>query len=232
MSAISVWEEVEKIHKDYPNIKISSTSDSATFIRAAIANVKNPAVIGAILAVVILMIFLRSLSSTMIIGVAIPIAVISTFTLMYFYGFTLNTISFGGLALGVGMLVDNAIVVLENIFRHREQGEGRVAAALAGSREVAGAITASTLTTLAVFFRWCSSAAVGGHVQAACLCGFVLAVLFLDSGTHCDPGAVLEISEEQSGRTVPRVDWRASAGRGRVAGQTRGATTAVCSAGR
>lgn len=146
-----VWQEIEKIHRDYPNIHISATSDSATFIRAAIGNVKNSAMIGAVLAVVILLLFLRSLSSTMIIGVAIPIAVISTFTLMYFYGFTLNTISFGGLALGVGMLVDNAIVVLENIFRHREQGEGRVAAALAGSREVAGAITASTLTTLAVF---------------------------------------------------------------------------------
>ena len=99
----------------------------------------------------VLIVFLRSLSSTIIIGLSIPIAVISTFTLMYFYGFTLNTISFGGLALGVGMLVDNAIVVLENIFRHRQEGQGRIAAALTGSKEVAGAITASTLTTVAVF---------------------------------------------------------------------------------
>jgi HAE1 family hydrophobic/amphiphilic exporter-1 len=147
----AVWEEVEKIHKDYPNVRISSTSDTATFIRAAIENVNNSAVSGALLAVLVLLVFLRSLSSTMIIGVAIPISVISTFALMYFYGFTLNTISFGGLALGVGMLVDNAIVVLENIFRHRENGESPLAAALKGSREVAGAITASTLTTVAVF---------------------------------------------------------------------------------
>jgi HAE1 family hydrophobic/amphiphilic exporter-1 len=146
-----VWKEVAQIHKDYPNIRISATSDSATFIRSAIANVKGSAVIGSLLAVLVLLVFLRSLSSTIIIGVAIPISVIATFTLIYFYGFTLNTISFGGLALGVGMLVDNAIVVLENIFRHREQGQDRVAAAIAGSREVAGAITASTLTTLAVF---------------------------------------------------------------------------------
>jgi HAE1 family hydrophobic/amphiphilic exporter-1 len=147
----AVWKEVETIHREFPDIRITSTGDSATFIRAAIGNVKDSAVIGSVLAVFILLIFLRSISSTVIIGVAIPIAVISTFTLMYFYGFTLNTISFGGLALGVGMLVDNAIVVLENIFRHREQGKRPLAAALAGSKEVAGAITASTLTTIAVF---------------------------------------------------------------------------------
>jgi HAE1 family hydrophobic/amphiphilic exporter-1 len=147
----AVWEEVEKVHEDFPGIHISSTSDSATFIRAAINNVKDSAVQGALLAVLVLLVFLRSFSSTVIIGIAIPISVISTFTLMYFYGFTLNTISFGGLALGVGMLVDNAIVVLENIFRHRENGESVKNAAFKGSKEVAGAITASTLTTLAVF---------------------------------------------------------------------------------
>jgi HAE1 family hydrophobic/amphiphilic exporter-1 len=130
----AVWKEVAKIHKDFPNVNISATSDSATFIRAAISNVKNSAIVGAILAIVVLIVFLRSLSSTLIIGVAIPVAVISTFTLMYFNGFTVNTISFGGLALGVGMLVDNAIVVIENIFRHREQGLSRMQAALAGQQ--------------------------------------------------------------------------------------------------
>jgi hydrophobic/amphiphilic exporter-1 (mainly G- bacteria), HAE1 family len=146
-----VWREVARIHEDYPNIQITSTSDSAKFIRAAIANVKGSAIQGSLLAVLVLLVFLRSVSSTLIIGVAIPISVISTFTLMYFYGFTLNTISFGGLALGVGMLVDNAIVVLENIFRHRENGEGVLQAAFKGSKEVSGAIASSTLTTLAVF---------------------------------------------------------------------------------
>lgn len=147
----AVWKEVERIHEDYRNIHISATGDSATFIKAAINNVKSSAVQGALLAVMILLVFLRSLSSTTIIGVAIPISVISTFALMYFYGFTLNTISFGGLALGVGMLVDNAIVVLENIFRHREDGMSLREAAITGSKEVSGAVTASTLTTLAVF---------------------------------------------------------------------------------
>ena len=147
----AVWKEVAKIHEDFPNIRISSTGDSATFIKAAINNVKDSAVQGSLLAVMILLVFLRSLSSTLIIGIAIPISVISTFALMYFNGFTLNTISFGGLALGVGMLVDNAIVVLENIFRHREEGMSPMKAAMAGSKEVAGAVTASTMTTLAVF---------------------------------------------------------------------------------
>lgn len=147
----AVWREVARINQDYPNLRISTTGDSAEFIRAAIGNVKNSAIQGALLAILILLVFLRSLSSTTIIGVAIPISVISTFTLMHFYGFTLNTISFGGLALGVGMLVDNAIVVLENIFRHREEGMTPRQAAVQGSREVAGAVTASTLTTLAVF---------------------------------------------------------------------------------
>ena len=147
----AVWKEIELIHKDYPDVRITSTSDSAQFIRAAISNVKTSAIQGALLAVLVLLVFLRSLSSTLIIGIAIPISVIATFALMYFYGFTLNTISFGGLALGVGMLVDNAIVVLENIFRHREDGASVMQAALEGSREVAGAVTASTLTTLAVF---------------------------------------------------------------------------------
>ena len=147
----SVWEEVARIHQDYPSISISATGDSAEFIKQAIANVKNSAVQGALLAALVLLVFLRSLSSTTIIAVAIPISVISTFALMYGNGFTLNTISFGGLALGVGMLVDNAIVVLENIFRHREKGMELKKAALVGSNEVAGAVVASTMTTLAVF---------------------------------------------------------------------------------
>jgi HAE1 family hydrophobic/amphiphilic exporter-1 len=149
--AEQVWKEVERIHRDYPNIRIRATSDTAEFIKASIRNVQNAAGIGAILAVFVLLFFLRSFASTLIIGIAIPIAVISTFALMYFNGFTLNTVSFGGLALGVGMLVDNSIVVLENIFRHRERGKEPKEAAVHGSKEVATAITASTLTTVAVF---------------------------------------------------------------------------------
>ena len=147
----AVWEEVERIHRDYPNIHVTAMFDQSKFIRGAISNLRDAALMGSGLAVFVLFFFLRSISSTAIIGVAIPVSVITTFALMYFNGFTLNIISFGGLALGVGMLVDNSIVVLENIFRHREQGKSLQQASLQGSREVGTAITASTLTTIAVF---------------------------------------------------------------------------------
>ena len=132
----AVWEEIAQIQKDYPEIHITATRDTADYIESSISNLEQAAIFGAILAVVVLMFFLRSLASTLIIGTAIPIAIISAFALMYFNGFTLNVISFGGLALGVGMLVDNAIVVLENIYRHRQEGENRREAASKGSREV------------------------------------------------------------------------------------------------
>ncbi len=146
-----LWEEVDRIHKALPHVRIEKTRDSADFIRASIANVRTAMLQGAGLAVLVLLFFLRSVSSTLIIGLAIPISVIATFSLMFFNGFTLNTVSFGGLALGVGMLVDNAIVVLENVYRHREDGKSNFDAAVVGSREVSMAITASTLTTVAVF---------------------------------------------------------------------------------
>ncbi len=146
-----IWAEIASIERDYSNLQFDKTMDTADFIMVAINNVKSAAMAGAVLAVIVLLVFLRSFSSTLIIGVAIPISVISTFALMYFNNFTLNTVSFGGLALGVGMLVDNAIVVLENIYRHREGGAPLQEAAIVGSNEVAMAITASTLTTIAVF---------------------------------------------------------------------------------
>ena len=143
--------EVANIIRDYPNIAVSVPWDSADFILGAIRNVRQATLFGGTLAVVVLLFFLRSITSTLIIGIAIPISVIATFALMYFNGFTLNIVSFGGLALGVGMLVDNAIVVLENIYRHREQGSEIKRAAIIGSKEVSTAISASTLTTIAVF---------------------------------------------------------------------------------
>ncbi len=180
----AVWKEIDRIHRDYPNIHISATRDTADFIRMSIANLEQAAGVGAVLAVVVLLFFLRSLMSTLIIGTAIPIAVITTFALMYFNGFTLNTISFGGLALGVGMLVDNAIVVLENIYRHREEGLNRREAARKGSKEVAMAVTASTLTTVAVFVPVVFITGISGQqfrqlawvVSFALLCSLVSAL--------------------------------------------------------
>ncbi len=125
--------------------------DSSDFIKKTIAEVSDNLLIGAVLAMLVLYAFLRSIKSTLIIGLSIPISVISTFTLLYFSKLTLNMMTLGGLSLGVGMLVDNSIVVLENIFLHRESGEEAHLAAELGANEVGEAITASTLTTIAVF---------------------------------------------------------------------------------
>lgn len=149
--AEKVREDLDRISKSFPGINIWPIMDQSKFITQSINNVRSAAISGSILAIFILLIFLRNLRSTLIVALSIPIAVIGTFALMYFNNFTLNTMSFGGLALGVGMLVDNAIVVLENIFRHREYGMTHKEAAVAGSSEVSSAIVSSTLTTVAVF---------------------------------------------------------------------------------
>ena len=107
--------------------------------------------IGGVLVVLIIFLFLRNVRSTLIICTSIPISVIGTFALLYFGGYTLNTLTFGGLALGIGMIVDAAIVVLENTYRHLEMGKDRMTAAIDGSEEVWSAILASTLTHIAVF---------------------------------------------------------------------------------
>ncbi len=146
-----VLKEVEKINQDLPQISLSPIIDTSDYIRNAITNVGSMAFYGGILAVMVLLFFLRNLMSTFIIAAAIPISIIATFSLMYFSGLTLNIMTLGGLALGIGMLVDNAIVVLENIYRHRESGRIPEDAALTGAGEVTAAIVASTLTTLAVF---------------------------------------------------------------------------------
>jgi HAE1 family hydrophobic/amphiphilic exporter-1 len=144
-------EEIERVNTDFPHIRITTLMDSSTFIERSIHTVGEHALLGSILAVIVLLVFLRNLRSTFIVSTAIPISLIATFALIYFAGFTLNTVTLGGLALGVGRLVDDAIVVLENIFRHREAGKPNKEAALSGTKEVGTAIIASTLTTCVVF---------------------------------------------------------------------------------
>ena len=146
-----VMQEIERINEDLPQIHLTPIIDTSDYIRRSITNVGSAALYGGAFAVLVLLLFLRNLRSTFIIAVAIPVSVIATFALMYFSGFTLNLMTLGGLALGVGMLVDNAIVVLENIYRLREGGLDAREAATRGTREVTAAIIASTLTTLAVF---------------------------------------------------------------------------------
>jgi HAE1 family hydrophobic/amphiphilic exporter-1 len=134
-----------------PGVELTVTADQSRFIRASVSEVLQSAAIGGAFAVLVLLLFLRDLRSTLIIAAAIPISVVATFFAMYETGTTLNVMSLGGLALGVGMLVDNAIVVLEAIFKHRERGASRLEAARQGASEVGSAVVASTLTTVAVF---------------------------------------------------------------------------------
>lgn len=150
--AEAVKEEVARVNAERNDLQLAVTSDQSTFIKQSISNVQSSAIYGGLLAIFILYLFLRNGSSTLIIAVAIPISVVATFGMLYFGGMTLNQMTFGGLALGIGMMVDNAIVVLENIVRQREEnGKSMVEAAHIGTREVVGAIIASTLTTCVIF---------------------------------------------------------------------------------
>ncbi|MBI1924788.1 efflux RND transporter permease subunit, partial [Candidatus Poribacteria bacterium] len=147
-----VSKRVESINRTLPaGMKLSALWDTSQFIRDSIRGIQQAATLGGVLTLCVLLIFLQNLRSTFIIFVAIPIAVIATFILMDMAGLTLNMMSMGGIALGIGMLVDNAIVVLENIFRHRESGKEANLAASIGTKEVGAAISASTWTTLCVF---------------------------------------------------------------------------------
>ena len=150
--ANEVRKELDRIKEEYPTVHIDIVLDQSDFIELSIQNVIDSAILGAILAIIILFIFLRNIRTTLVIGVSIPISIIATFILLYFNDITLNLMTLGGLALGVGMLVDNSIVVLENIYRFREQGFNRIEAAIKGASEVSMAVMASTLTTIAVFF--------------------------------------------------------------------------------
>lgn len=150
--AEEVKKELDEIKKHLPNdIKLYEIFDQSDYINRSISNVKSNAIQGAILAVLVIFVFLHNVKPTLVIALSIPISIIATFVAMYFMGLSVNLMSLGGLAIGVGMLVDNAIVVLENIYRHQELGKEKVEAASVGASEVTLSIMASTLTTIAVF---------------------------------------------------------------------------------
>ena len=142
---------MERVNAERDDIQLMMIIDQSAFIQNSIDNVQQSALWGGLLAVLILYIFLRNSSTTFIIALSIPISLIATFGLLFFNGFTLNQMSFGGLALGIGLIVDNAIVVLDNVVRLRENGRSLREAALTGTNQVGGAIIASTLTTSVIF---------------------------------------------------------------------------------
>ncbi len=178
---------LEEMHKSLPGFTFTIVEDQGEFVSGAIREVRDSAICGIILAVFVLFIFLRRIGPTAIVSAAIPISIIATFALMYFADLTLNIMTLGGLALGAGMLVDNAIVVLENIFRNHEAGKSEREAAIIGTSQVGGAIIASTLTTIVVFIPIVYMHGAAGElfkeqaftVAFSLLCSLVVAILII-----------------------------------------------------
>jgi len=154
-NTVKAVDEVDKalndIRKAIPGYNLTMVNNQGNFIKNSIKEVENSTLLGILLAIVVLFFFLKRFGSTIIISLSIPISIIATFNLMYFCGLSLNIMTLGGLALGAGMLVDNAIVVMENIFRNHENGLSVRDSAIIGTSQVGGAITSSTLTTIVVF---------------------------------------------------------------------------------
>ncbi|NLD20303.1 MAG: MMPL family transporter [Clostridiales bacterium] len=149
--ADNIQDKFAELERKYKELKFTTLSDQGEYIHIVINSVLQNLFLGAILAILILLFFLRDLRPTLITALSIPISLVFAVVLMYFSGVSLNMVSLAGLAVGVGMLVDNSIVVIENIYRLRSMGYSRTQAAVSGAVQVTGAITASTLTTICVF---------------------------------------------------------------------------------
>jgi HAE1 family hydrophobic/amphiphilic exporter-1 len=163
--ASRIASRLERVNESLPeDIELTTIHDQSKFISSSVNDVRNAAIFGGIIAIIVLYGFLRDSRATTITSIAIPVSVIGTFLLMYLNNVSLNIMSLGGIALAVGMLVDNSIVVLENIVRKKERGEGILEAAQNGTSEVAGAVVAATLTTIAVFFPMVFISGIAGQL--------------------------------------------------------------------
>ncbi|MES1923847.1 efflux RND transporter permease subunit [Salinisphaera sp. T31B1] len=170
--------EIARLNREFPQVRISPFFNTADYINRSIANVSRALIYGSVLALLVLLAFLGHLRSALAVSLAIPVSLIATFGLMYGAGFTINLMTLGGLALGVGMMVDSAIVVLENIQRRRtELDEDLQASAIRGTEEITGAIIASTLTTLAIFIPMLFARELSGQLfrELAVVVAFALA---------------------------------------------------------
>lgn len=175
ITAKAVKKELARIRENLPpDIEFYLAMDQSDMIQKVINRTANNALIGGLLAMIFILVFLRNWRPTITIFLAIPLSIITTFIAFYLAGYTINLMTLGGLALGIGMLVDNAVVVIENIFRHLEEGEERNQAAKLGASEVGMAITASTLTTIAVFFPMVFARGITGQLTR----GLALAIAF------------------------------------------------------
>jgi HAE1 family hydrophobic/amphiphilic exporter-1 len=185
-TARAVQEKLEQAKRLYPNLNFRLAYDQSRFIGASVHRVQEDALIGATLAVIILLFFLRNVRSTLVVALSIPISIVSTFALIYLCGFSLNTMSLAGMALAVGLIVDDAVVVLENIFRHIERDKMRAAeAAVSGTQEILTAVVASTLTIMIVFLPLLLIQGQAGQMftQLALVVIFAIGVSLLDAAT-------------------------------------------------
>ncbi len=185
-TAENVRQKILDINRLYPDIKFGIAYNQAGFISNSIHDLMTTAMIGATLAIIILLFFLRNVRSTLVVAMSIPVSIISTFALLYFCGFTLNTISLSGLALATGLIVDDAVVVLENIFRHIERDKRTpVDAAVSASNEIISAVVASTLTIIVVFIPLFFIKGQAGQTfsQFALVVIFSISISLLDAAT-------------------------------------------------
>ncbi len=182
----SVFDKLKEVRRLFPELKFKVAYDQATAVTQSINSVRDAALLGGILAVLILLFFLRNFQSTLVVALSIPISIISTFTLIYLCGYTLNTMSLGGLALATGLIVDDAVVVLENIFRHIERDKKPAPeAAVSGTNEIMSAVLASTFTVSIVFLPLFLIQGQAGMMfaQFAIVVVFAMAVSLLDATT-------------------------------------------------
>jgi HAE1 family hydrophobic/amphiphilic exporter-1 len=207
--AAAILREIDEVNRAFPQIRIVPVINQGNFIELSIANVARSVLYGGGLSLLVLLFFLRNIRSTLVISLAIPISVIATFAMVYFGGFTLNLMTLGGLALGVGMMVDSSVVVLENIFRRRdENGEQPEVAAVEGACEVSRAIITSTITTLVIFLPLVFVRGVAGVlfqelsfvIIFALVCSLLVSLSLL-------PMLASRLLETPGQRRVRRVAW-------------------------
>ncbi|MGJ8681370.1 efflux RND transporter permease subunit [Paraglaciecola sp.] len=199
---------IDLLQKQIPeHYQLQLVYDQSKFIGSAIADVKSAAIIGGILAMFILYLFLKNIWPTLIISISIPVSIIATFNLMYGNGISLNIMSLGGIALAIGLLVDNSIVVLENIARHKSTNKNFKLAAIRGTKEVSMAITASTLTTMAVFFPLVFVEGIAGQLfsDQALTVTFALAASLVVALTLIPMLAAREKSEDNVNKETPLI---------------------------
>ncbi|MCC6729890.1 MAG: efflux RND transporter permease subunit [Chthonomonadales bacterium] len=185
-TAEAIERKIEQVRRIYPQLSFNIAYNQAQFIEQSVNGLKEHAIIGGVLAVLVLLFFLRNVRSTLVVALSIPISIVSTFALLYLGGFSLNTMSLGGLALATGLIVDDAVVVLENIFRHIERDHKRAAdAAVSGASEIMSAVLASTTTVMIVFLPLLLIQGQAGQMftQFALVVVFSMAVSLLDATT-------------------------------------------------